>query len=118
MWSNGIRLKDGVKFESLYKYGDFKEQVIISGIDEVPAHLKWWSYWRNVPRTGWIEAIEINMGTREIKCQGCLDILYDMIQDGIVEKLALGSTEGGFPHDYSYAYKTITQNCEYVTQQK
>ena len=41
------------------------------------------------------------MGSREIRCQGCLDILMDMIEDGIVEKM---------PIDGGYTY--VTSNLE------
>ena len=34
-----------------------------------------------------LETIEVNIGTREIRCQNCLDVLYDMIEAGIVEKV-------------------------------
>lgn len=34
-----------------------------------------------------LDFIDVNIGTREIRCQGCLDILYDMIEAGIVEKV-------------------------------
>ena len=77
MINGGIRLKKDIGWEILDKYGNFGEKCLIAGMDEVPDNLKWWSYWRNVPRTGFI----INMGSREIRCQGCLDILMDMIED-------------------------------------
>ena len=101
MINGGVRLKKDVDWEVLDKYGDFGEKCLISGIDDVPDDLKWWSYWRNVPRTGFIEAIEVNMGSREIRCQGCLDILFDMIQDGIVEK-----------REDTHVYITKTQEVE------
>ena len=34
-----------------------------------------------------LDFIDVNIGTREIRCQGCLDVLYDMIEAGIVEKV-------------------------------
>ena len=34
-----------------------------------------------------VDFIDVNIGTREIRCQGCLDVLYDMIEAGIVEKV-------------------------------
>ena len=83
MINSGIRLKKNVDWKFSDKYGNFGEKCLIVGMDEVPDNLKWWSYWRNVPRTGFIEAIEINMGSREIRCQGCLDILMDMIEGRI-----------------------------------
>ena len=95
MINGGVRLKKDVDWEVLDKYGDFGEKCLIAGIDEIPDDLKWWSYWRNVPRTGFIEAIEVNMGSREIRCQGCLDVLMDMIEDGVVEKMPI---DGGYTY--------------------
>lgn len=34
-----------------------------------------------------LDFIDVNIGTREIRCQGCLDVLYDMIAAGVVEKV-------------------------------
>ena len=97
-----IKLKDDVDLKYLNKFGIFEERTVINGIDDVPEYLKWWSYWRNIPRTGFVEAIEINMGSREIRCQGCLDILMDMIEDGIVEKMPI---DGG----YTYATSNLEE---------
>ena len=83
MINGRVRLKKDIDWKVLNKYGDFGEKYLIAGIDEVPDNLKWWSYWRNVPKTRFIEAIEINMGSREIRCQDCLDILMDMIEERI-----------------------------------
>ena len=86
MWNSGVKLKDDVAWEIIDDYGDFRERCVIHGIDEVPDDLIWYSYWRTTSREGLIESIEVNKKTREIHCQGCLDILFDMIQAGIVEK--------------------------------
>lgn len=102
-----LKLKDDVAWEVIDNYGDFRERCTISGVDEIPEDLQWYSYWRTVSRTGFIESIEINKATREIKCQGCLDILFDMIQDGLVEKRPLTEaifTTGGF-YSGSWDYK-------------
>jgi len=82
-----IKLKGDVEWERLDEFGDFSERCLISGIDNLPDDLRWWSYWRKVPVRGMLETIEVNMGTREIRCQNCLDVLYDMIEAGIVEKV-------------------------------
>ena len=80
-----VRLKEDIAWEVLDNYGDFRERSIFSGIDEVPDDLRWWSYWKNVPTQGMIEFIEVNMGTREIRCQGCLEEFAEMVATGIVE---------------------------------
>ena len=80
-----VRLKENIAWEVLDDYGDFRERSIFSGIDEVPDDLRWWSYWKNVPTQGMIEFIEVNMGTREIRCQGCLEEFAEMVAAGIVE---------------------------------
>ena len=67
MINSGIRLKKDVDWEVLDKYGDFGEKCLISGIDDIPDNLKWWSYWRNVSRNGFIEAIEINENLKLVK---------------------------------------------------
>lgn len=82
-----IKLRDNIDWEVLDDFGDFRERSLFSGIDEIPDDLRWWSYWKNVPPHGFIEFIEVNMGTREIRCQGCLDELYEMIMAGIVESV-------------------------------
>ena len=38
-----------------------------------------------MPPHGFIEFIEVNMGTREIRCQGCLEEFAEMVAAGIVE---------------------------------
>ena len=38
-----------------------------------------------MPPHGMIEFIEVNMGTREIRCQGCLEEFAEMVAAGIVE---------------------------------
>ena len=38
-----------------------------------------------MPTQGMIEFIEINIGTREIRCQGCLEEFAEMVAAGIVE---------------------------------
>lgn len=80
-----VRLKENVGWEVLDDYGDFRERALFSGIDNVPDDLRWWSYWKNVPPHGFIEFIEVNMGTREIRCQGCLEEFAEMVAAGIVE---------------------------------
>ena len=80
-----VRLKEDIAWEVLDNYGDFRERSIFSGIDEVPDDLRWWSYWKNVPTQGMIEFIEVNMRTREIRCQGCLEEFAEMVAAGIVE---------------------------------
>lgn len=80
-----VRLKKDIGWEVLDEYGDFRERTLFSGIDEVPDDLRWWSYWKNVPPHGFIEFIEVNMGTREIRCQGCLEEFAEMVAAGIVE---------------------------------
>lgn len=82
-----VQLKADVPWERLDEFGDFSEKCIISGIDNVPDDLRWYSYWRKVPVRGMLDFIDVNIGTREIRCQGCLDILYDMIEAGIIEKV-------------------------------
>ena len=82
-----IKLKDDVEWERLDEFGDFSETCVISGVENVPDDLRWYSYWRKVPVRGMLDFIDVNIGTREIRCQGCLDILYDMIAAGVVEKV-------------------------------
>ena len=82
-----IQLKADVSWERLDDFGDFSEKCVISGVDNVPDDLRWWSYWRKVPVRGMLDFIDVNIGTREIRCQGCLDVLYDMIEAGIIEKV-------------------------------
>ena len=82
-----IKLKDDVEWERLDEFGDFSEKCVISGVENVPDDLRWYSYWRKVPVRGMLDFIDVNIGTREIRCQGCLDILYDMIAAGVVEKV-------------------------------
>ena len=38
-----------------------------------------------MPTQGMIEFIEVNIGTREIRCQGCLEEFAEMVAAGIVE---------------------------------
>lgn len=80
-----VRLKKDVEWEVLNKFGDFRERSIVSGIDNLPDSMRWWGYWKNVPPHGFIEFIEVNMGTREIRTYGCLEEFAEMVLAGIVE---------------------------------
>ena len=108
MWNSGVKLKDDVAWEAIDDYGDFRERYTIYCIEELPDDLVWYSHWRTMSRAGSIECIEINKGTRAIHCQGCLDILFDMIAAGLVEKQPRTepiTPHGGF-YGGSWDYKT------------
>lgn len=89
-----IKLKDDVAFESLNKYATWTDRnVILSSKYPCPLVLQWYSHWE------WnrgCDFIEINKGTREIRCQGCEDILFEMIKDGLIEKVST------WPYKYKY----------------
>lgn len=80
-----IKLKDNVTFESLNRYATWQNRSIIISNDNItnysPLGLQWYSHWDIAGHF-----IEINKATREIKCQGCEEILFNMINDGLVEK--------------------------------
>ena len=88
---------------------DFEEESVE---EELPDDLIWFSYWRTATR-GAIECIEINKATRAIHCQGCLDVLFDMIAAGLVEKQPKTEpiiTYGGFfggNGNYTIDYKIL-----------
>lgn len=82
-----IKLKKDIVWERLDEFGDFCERTLFTGIDDIPDDLRWYSYWKNTSPHGFIEFIEVNIGTREIRCQGCLEVLFDMIKADIVEKI-------------------------------
>ena len=108
IWNSGVKLKDDVAWEDIDDYGDFRIRYTVEGIEEIPEDLVWYSYWRTISRSGSIECIEINKATRAIHCQGCLDVLFDMIQAGIVEKQPRTEpilTHGGF-YGGKWDYKT------------
>lgn len=112
MYNSGVKLKDDVAWEELDNFGDFRERYTIDCIEELPDDLVWFSYWRTFTR-GAIESIEVNKGTRAIHCQGCLDVLFDMIAAGLVEKQPKTEpiiTYGGFfggNGNYEIDYKIL-----------
>lgn len=88
-----IKLKDNIPFESLNGYTSWQNRsIVISNnndniINYSPLELQWYSHWE------WnntqCDFIEINKSTREIRCQGCEDILFEMMKDGLIEKVVL-----------------------------
>jgi hypothetical protein len=112
MYNSGVKLKDDVAWEVIDEFGDFRERYTIDCIEELPDDLVWFSYWRTATR-GAIECIEINKATRAIHCQGCLDVLFDMIAAGLVEKQPKTEpiiTYGGFfggNGNYTIDYKIL-----------
>ena len=80
-----VRLKKDVDWEVLNQFGNFRERSGVIGLDNIPDNLRWLSYWKNVSPHGMIEFIEVNIGTREIRCQGCLEEFAKMLVAGIVE---------------------------------
>lgn len=80
-----VRLKKEVDFEELNKFCGWNTRTLISDPAFQHPALQWYSHWRNVDAHGTIEYIEINCESREIKCQGCLDIFFKIIDAGMAE---------------------------------
>lgn len=85
MINGRVRLKKGVDLKVLNYFGNFRERSGVIGLNNIPDNLRWWSYWKNVNSHNMIEFIEVNIGTREIRCQGCLEEFAKMLAAGIVE---------------------------------
>ena len=84
-----LKIKDNVDLKELNKYNYFEIKSIVYK-DNKPIEeptLQWLSYWEKPDAHGMFEYIEINIGTREIRCNGCLNILYDLIKADLVEKI-------------------------------
>lgn len=98
-----IKLKDNITFESLNKYTTWtNRQVILSNEyseHSCPLELQWYSHWEWNTQCDYIE---INKSTREIKCQGCEDILFEMMKDDLIEKVPT----------WNYRYKYTCQKEE------
>lgn len=80
-----IKLKEEIDFQELHKFCSWSTRTLIADPALQIPSLQWYSHWRNMDVHGMMEYIEINCGTREIKCQGCLDILFKMIDAEMVE---------------------------------
>ena len=90
-----LKIKDNVDFKELNKYYYFEIKSIVYK-DNKPIEepiLQWLSHWEKQDAHGMCEYIEINIGTREIRCNGCLNILYDLIKADLVEKTGSESNE-------------------------
>ena len=84
-----LKIKDNVDLKELEKYGNFEIRSIVYK-DNKPIEepsLQWLSHWKKADAHGMFEYIEINKQHRQIKCNGCLDILYDLIKADLVEKV-------------------------------
>ena len=85
-----LKLKDSVDFKKLRKYANnWQVRSVIRAEGNsitVPLDLQWYSYWKMTGSTGAVEFLEINMKDRQIRCQGCEDILFHMIKDDLVEE--------------------------------
>lgn len=88
-----IKLKDDVTFESLNKYTTWTNRQVVLSDYSTPLELQWYSHWEWNTQCDYIE---INKGIREIKCQGCEDILFEMMKDNLVEKVPT------WPYKYKY----------------
>ena len=84
-----LKIKDNVDLKELEKFGNFEIRSIVYK-DNKPIEepsLQWLSHWEKADAHGMFEYIEINKQSRQIKCNGCLDILYDLIKADLVEKV-------------------------------
>ena len=84
-----VDFKNDVNLKELNKYAYFEIKSIVYK-DNKPIEepiLQWLSHWEKSDAHGMFEYIEINIGTREIRCNGCLNILYDLIKADLVEKV-------------------------------
>lgn len=84
-----LKIRDNVDLKELEKYGNFEIKSVIykDGKPIEEPSLQWLSHWEKSDAHGFFEYIEINLGTKEIRCNGCLDILYDLIKADLVEKV-------------------------------
>ena len=84
-----LKIKDNVDLKEIEKYGNFEIRSIVYK-DNKPIEepsLQWLSHREKADAHGMFEYIEINKQHRQIKCNGCLDILYDLIKADLVEKV-------------------------------
>ena len=79
-----IKLKDDVKWEELTAIG-FEPRPTIPLPHLTMDYLIWYSYLDDCDAHGYWSCVEINKGSREIRNQGCLWLIYDLIAAGMVE---------------------------------
>lgn len=78
-----LKIREDIPLEELEKYGfEYKNE------DEIEGKLEYWEleYWEYVDKYVPYRKIYIPVWSREVVCLGGCDIVYDLIQAGIVVK--------------------------------
>lgn len=80
-------------------------------------YLVWYSYWDKCNAYGFWEYVEINKGSREVRNQGCLWLIYDMMDAGMLEKVTYAehlTTWSGGLYGNIIAEKEIQENYQCI----